>query len=96
MVRLPFGACGRETAPTFNISQPLLCSGSLLPYSYSHSGLFIHEPPHMLPTNSPNLAHSPALDSSKWVLSLRAGRPLQLCSLTRDMSLCDLGYYSAL
>lgn len=75
MVRLPFGACGRETAPTFNISQPLVCSGSLLPYSYSHSGLFIHEPPHTLPTNSPNLARSPALDSSKWVLSLWAGRP---------------------
>lgn len=44
MVRLPFDACGRETASIFNISQPLVCSGSLLPYSYSDCVLFIHEP----------------------------------------------------
>lgn len=64
MVRLPFDACSGETASTFNISQPLVCSGGLLPYSNSHYGLFIHELP-TLPTNSPNLALSMALDSSK-------------------------------
>lgn len=45
MVRLPFDACGRETASIFNISQPLVCSGSLLPYSDSHCALFIYELP---------------------------------------------------
>lgn len=36
------------------------------------------------------------LDGSKWVLPFWAKPPLQLHSQTRDMSLCDGGYYSAL
>lgn len=65
MVRHPFDAGGRETASTFNISQPLVCSGSLLPYSDSHCGLFIYELPIRSPTNSPNLALSTAIDGGK-------------------------------
>lgn len=63
--------------------------------------LFMSPPPthpRRLPANSPNLAPSEALDSSKW------GLPLSSRTATRappqpdegEMSLCDLGYYSAL
>lgn len=62
MVRLPFDACGGETALAFNISQPLVCSGRLLPYSYSHCGLFMYEIPIRCQL-IPNLALSAAVDA---------------------------------
>lgn len=55
MVRLSFDACSHETASIFNISQPLICSGSLIPYSRSHCSLFIYELSNMLPAKQPNL-----------------------------------------
>lgn len=59
MVRLSFEACSPETASIFNISQPLICSGSLI----SHCGFFIYEIFNML------AAKQPKLDSTKWVMS---------------------------
>lgn len=49
----------------------------------------------MLPTNSLYLALGEALDGSMWVLPLWDRVALKLFSQTSEMSLCDLGYYSA-
>lgn len=52
MVSLSFGAWS-SGAVSFNISQPLICSGSLLPYSYSRFGLFINDLPTLCQRNPP-------------------------------------------
>lgn len=52
MVSLSFGAWS-SGAVSFNISQPFICSGSLLPYSYSRFGLFINDLPTLCQRNPP-------------------------------------------
>lgn len=55
MVGRSLGACSHGAASIFNISQPHICSGALIPYSCSHRGFFIYELSNMLPAKRPNL-----------------------------------------
>lgn len=80
MVRLPFDARSHETASVFNISEPLICWGRLIPYSRSHPGSFIYELSNMSPAKRPNLmspsgSRRPSIHPQRGSLSVVAGLP---------------------